>query len=96
MILFNSSICAAPYISWKVIMVNIHLVVHSLLFGASLVAQRVKHLPAMWETWVQFLGWEDPLEKAMATHTSTLAGKIPWMEKPGRLQSTGSQRVRHN
>ena len=77
-------------------MVNIHLVVHSLLFGASLVAQRVKHLPAMWETWVQFLGWEDPLEKAMATHTSTLAGKIPWMEKPGRLQSTGSQRVRHN
>ena len=77
-------------------MVNIHLVVHSLLFGASLVAQRVKHLPAMWEAWVQFLGWEDPLEKAMATHTSTLAGKIPWMEKPGRLQSTGSQRVRHN
>ena len=93
MILFNSNICAAPYIYWKVIMVNIHLVVHSLLFGASLVAQRVKHLPAMWETWVQFLGWEDPLEKAMATHTSTLAGKIPWMEKPGRLQSIGWQRV---
>ena len=60
MILFNTNICAAPYISCKVIMVNIHLVVHSLLFGASLVAQRVKHLPAMWETGVQFLGWEVP------------------------------------
>ena len=59
-------------------------------------AQRVKHLPAMWETRVQFLGWEDPLEKEMATHSSTLAGKIPWTEKPGRLQSLGSQRVGHD
>ena len=48
-------------------------------------AQTVKHLPAMWETWVQPLGWEDPLKKAMATHSSTLAWKIPWMEEPGRL-----------
>ena len=51
---------------------------------------------AMWETWVQSLGQEDPLEKEMATHSSTLAWKIPWMEEPGRLQSMGSQRVGHN
>ena len=66
------------------------------LSGASLVAQRVKHLPEMWETRVQFLGWDDPLEKEMATHFSTLARKIPWTEKPGRLQSMGSQRVGHD
>ena len=65
------------------------------LCGASLVAQTVKHLPTMWETRVQFLGWEDPLEKETATHSSTLAGKIPWTEKCGRLQFMGSQRVRH-
>ena len=64
--------------------------------GSSLVAQRVKHLPAMQETQVQSLGQEDPLEKEMATHSSTLAWKIPWTEKPGRLQSMGSQRVGHN
>ena len=52
----------------------------------------VNYLPTMWETQVQSLGWEDPLEKEMATHSSTLAWKIPWMEEPGRLQSTGSQR----
>ena len=56
---------------------------------ASLVAQTVKHLPAMQETQVQSLGWEDPLEKEMAPHSSTLAWKIPWMEEPGRLQSLG-------
>ena len=56
----------------------------------------VKHLPAMWETWVLSLGREDPLEKEMATHSSTLAWKIPWTEEPGRLQSTGSQRVGHD
>ena len=60
---------------------------------ASLVAQTVKHLPAMWETWIQSLGWEDPLEKEMTTHSSTLAWKIPWTEEPGRLQSKGTQRV---
>ena len=62
----------------------------------SLVAQMVMHLPTMWETWVQSLGWEDLLEKEMATHSRILAWKIPWMEEPGRLQSMGSQRVRHD
>ena len=61
-----------------------------------LVAQTVKHLPVMQETWVQCLGWEDPLEKEMATHSSTLAWKIPRMEEPGGPKSIGSQRVRHN
>ena len=56
-------------------------------------AQTMKHLPTLWETQVRALGWEDPLEKEMATHSSTLAWKIPWTEKPGRLQSMGSQRV---
>ena len=56
----------------------------------------VKRLPVMWETWVQSLRWEDPLEKEMATHSITLAWKIPWMEEPGRLQSMGSQRVGHD
>ena len=59
-------------------------------------AQTVKNLPAMWETWVQSLGWEDPLEKGMATHFSILAWKIPWIEEPGGLQSMGKQRVRHD
>ena len=62
----------------------------------SRVAQMVKNLPAIWETQVRSLGWEDPLEKKMATHSSTLAWKIPWMKEPGRLQSMGSQRVGHN
>ena len=59
-------------------------------------AQKVKHLPAMQETWVQSLGQEDLLEKEMATHSSILAWKIPWTEEPDRLQSMGSQRVRHD
>ena len=63
---------------------------------ASLVAQTVKCLPGDRETWVQSLGWEDPLEKEMATHSSTLAWKIPWTEEPGRLQSMESQRVGHD
>ena len=63
---------------------------------ASLVAQRLKRLPAMRETWVPSLGREDPLEKEMATHSSLLDWRIPWMEEPGGLQSTGSQRVGHN
>ena len=62
----------------------------------SLVTQRLKRLPRMWEIWIRSLGWEDPLEKEMATHSSTLAWRIPWTEKPGRLQSTGSQRVKHD
>ena len=64
--------------------------------GASLVAQSVKNLPAAQETWVQSLGWEDPLEKEMATHSSILAWKISWTEEPGGLQSMGSQRVGHD
>ena len=63
---------------------------------ASLVAQTVKRLPAMWETRVRFLGREDPLEKEMAIHSSTLAWKIPWREEPDRLQSMGLQRVGHD
>ena len=59
----------------------------------SLMAQTVKHLPTMWETWVRSLGWEDPLEKEMATHSSILARKIPWTEDPHRLHSMGSQTV---
>ena len=67
-----------------------------MVIGASLVAQRLKHLPTMLETWVRSLGREDPLEKEMATHSSILAWRTPWTEEPGRLQSTGSQRVGHD
>ena len=63
---------------------------------ASTVAQLVKNLPTMQETWVQSLSWEDPLEKGKATHSSILAWRISWTEEPGRLQSLGSQRVGHN
>ena len=66
------------------------------MLGASPVAQAVKNLPAMQETRVQSLGREDPLEKGMATHSSILAWEIPWTEEPGRLQSMGWQRVRHD
>ena len=61
-----------------------------------MLAERVKHLPAMQETQVRSLGWEDPLEKEIATHSSTLAWKIPWMEEPGRLQPMGSLGVGHD
>ena len=64
--------------------------------AACLVAQMVKYQPAMQETWVRSLGWEDPLERKMATPSSILAWRIPWTEEPGRLLSTGSQRVGHN
>ena len=64
--------------------------------GASLVAQTVNNLPAIQETWVRSMGGEDPLKKEMVTHSSILAWRIPWMEKPGRLQSMGSQRVGHD
>ena len=67
-----------------------------ILEAASLVAQMAKSLVVMQETWVQSLGLEDPLEKKMATHSSTLAWKTPWTEEPGKLQSMGLQRVRHN
>ena len=63
---------------------------------ASLVAQMKKNLPAMQETWVRSLGWEDPLEEGWATHSSILAWRIPWTEEPGGLQSMESQRVGHD
>ena len=65
-------------------------------YQTSLVAQTVKRLPTMQETQVQSLGWEDLLEKEMATHSSILAWKTPWTEEPGGLQSMGSQRVGHD
>ena len=68
----------------------------STIIRASLVAQLVKNPPAVQESWVRSLGFEDPLEKEMVTHSSIPAWKIPWMEKPGRLQSMGSQRVGHD
>ena len=63
---------------------------------ASLVAQMVKNLPVIRETWVQSLGWKDPLEEGLATHSSILARRIPWTEEPGGIQSMGSERVRHD
>ena len=63
---------------------------------ASLMAQMVRNLPAMQETWIQSLGWEDPLEKGMATHSSILAWRIPWTEEPGGILSMGLQRIRHD
>ena len=71
--------------------INKYINSHCSPIKTSLVAQMVKRLPTMWETWVQSLGWEDLLEKEMVTHSSILAWKIPWMEEPGRLQSVGSQ-----
>ena len=59
--------------------------------GTCLIAQLLKSLPAMQETWVQFLGWEDPLEKEMASHSSTVACRVPWTQEPGGLPSMGPQ-----
>ena len=69
---------------------------HLEAYGTSMVAQVVKNLPAMQETWFRSLGREGSLEKGMATHSSVLAWKIPWMEEPGRLRSTWSQGVGHD
>ena len=66
------------------------------VIGMPLLAQMVKNVPALPETWVQSRGQEDPLEKEIATHSSILARRITWTEKPGRLQSMGSKRVGHN
>ena len=74
----------------------VHLKVELLAHMASLVAQTVKRRPTMLEVWVRSLGREDPLEKEMTTHSSILVWKTPWTEDPGRLQSMGLQRVRHN
>ena len=67
-----------------------------LLSRASLVAQMVKNLPIIRKTWVLFLGWEDPLEEGVATHSSVLAWRIPWTVEPGGLQSRESQRIGHS
>ena len=86
-------------LGWELIYNSSMLIFYGVIFSffwVSLVAQRVKCLPAMQETWVWSLGREDPLEKEMATHSSTLAQKIPWTEEPGRLQSLELQRVEHN
>ena len=74
----------------------LNLAVFFLVYWASLVAQLVKNLPAMLETWVWSLGWEGAMEKGTATHSSIMAWRIPWTEEPGELQSMGSQRVRHD
>ena len=66
------------------------------IWEAQIWAQMVKNLPAMQETWVQSLSWEDPLEEEMTTHSSILAWRIPWIEEPGRLQYLGLQRVGHD
>ena len=87
----------------SVVFTNVCLVImvqclaHSGCFHqASLVAQLIKNPPAMWETWVQFLGWEDPLEEGMATHSSILAWEIPLTEESGGLHAMGWQRVRQD
>ena len=82
MVLFSQDICPV-----------VELLGHMVVLRDSLVAQMVKSLPAMWETWVQSLGWEDLLEKEMATHSNILSWKIPWTEEPGSLQSMGLHRV---
>ena len=74
------------------LLLNLNWIVHCLIW-ASLVAQSVKNRPAMQETWVQFLGWEDSLEQEMVTYSSILTWRIPWTEKPGMLQSVGSQEL---
>ena len=81
--------------SWKALsmLANINI---SIVPWTSLVAQMVKQLPTMQETQVQSLGWEDPLEKEMATHSSILIWRVPWTEEPGGLQSIGSQKVGHD
>ena len=73
---------------------QIYMYIH--IYVAPLVTQMVKCLSTMWETWVRSLGKEDPPEKEMPIHSSTIAWKIPWTEEPGRLQSMGSQRVGHD
>ena len=74
----------------------IYFILGAVVGGASLVAYLVKNPPAVQETWVRSLGWEDPLEKEMANHSSIIAWKIFWTEEPGELQSMGSQRVGHD
>ena len=81
----------AQYLGYVKNSTNIHF-----LIGLSYIFQGVTNLSAMWEIRVHFLGWEDPLEDGMANHSSILAWRVSWTEEPGRLQSVGSQRVRHD
>ena len=81
---------------WDLVVISCVPCTLTFLTCTFLVAQMVKRLPTTWETWVQSLGWEDLLEKEMATHSSILAWKIPWTEEPVRLQFMGLQRVGHN
>ena len=84
-------------LGWVEVGDHIHLFISQILIEDFLgIICLVKHVPAIQETWVQSLGWEDPLEKEMATHYSILAWRIPWAEEPGGLQSMGLQRVGHN
>ena len=83
------------FLEKKKVCENSHLLL-CLVQIASLVVQMIKNLPATQEIWVPSLGWADPLEKRMATHSSILARRIPWTEEPHRLQSMGFQRVEHN
>ena len=95
LILAMVSFASFSFISALIFMMSFLLL--ELVAGSySLVAEMVKHLPVMWETQVQCLGPEDPLEKEMTSHSITLDWKIPWMEEPGRLQSMGLQRVGHD
>ena len=87
--------CMCVYI-YIYIYVCIYILSTTTVFRAALVAQMAKNLPAMQETQVQSLGWKDPLEKGMTTHSSILAWRIPWTEEPSGLQSMGLQRVGHN
>ena len=92
---FQCSLSLPVYTSHKLILI-FSLKGFFFSISTSLVAQRLKHLPLMRETWVQSLGQEDPLEKEKATHSRILAWRIPWTEEPGGLQSMGFQRVGHN
>ena len=91
-------ICDFMLLFMKYLIISFNLTATNLyyLMISSMVAQNVKNLPVMEETWVLPLGWKDPLEKGMAAHSSVLALRIPWTEEPGRLQSMGSERVRQD
>ena len=92
-------VCCLPVLSMsdeRVLELPVVIVDSFISLGLPWWLRGLKRLPAMQETWVRSLGWEDPLEKEMATHSSILAWEIPWMVKSAGLQSTGSQRVRHN
>ena len=92
----NSMDCIAHGVAKSQTRLNdIHFISHT-VFWASLVAQMIKDLPATWETWVQPLGWENPLEKEMANNSSIVAWRNPWTEDPSGLQSVWSQRVGHD